>query len=412
MRIRFPITILLLMTLAGLLVQGCADDPSGVGVGILPPSDLPEFFVDTLYASGFSSTYTKISTASQNPLIATWAPTTLLLGQRGTLVAGTYIRFSGFPDTLQGIAVTSAELILFPKAAYGDSVGITTGQYSVYRGRGTWTGDSLTYDSLDAFPGSYIDITPAPIASGSVRSDSIEVSLPIDTALVREWFTVTIDTSTNNQGMFLTMQAANTIFGFWSFAHSGTQYFPVLRVTYEKNGSSGTYEHRTGTARYLAKVPEGDLIQDPSKVYVQTGIAYRGRLTFDLSVLPIPVSVNSARFELSLDSVSSDISIHSVDSLFVFAERSTGSIEEGTIGLGIPVPQPGRRAYDFDAGRVFQYWQALNVDPTLVVAGLAENATLTRFVFHGPAASAPLKPMLIVTYSKVLAKAHPGGAAR
>lgn len=410
---RGAVSIIAFAFFVGILSQGCAEDPSEVGVGILPPSDLPVFFVDTLYATASSSFYAKISTSTQDPIVPTWVPSTLLLGQRQTLVSGTYVRFHEFPDTLQGITITSAELVLFSKAVYGDSLGLTVGQYSVYRGRGTWTGDSLTYDSLDAFPGAYADLTPRPAASGAVRSDSsIAVALPIDPALVEEWFTITIDTSTNNQGMFLTHQAVNTIWGFWSFAHPATQYYPMLRISYTKNGLPGSYEHRKGFSRYLAKIPEGDLIQDPAKLYVQTGIAYRSRLTFDLSSLPIPVSVNSAKLLLSLDSSASDISIHSTDSLLIFAERSTGSIEEFANGLGVPISDAGRRVYDFTADLVFQTWQNSSTQRSLIVAGLAENATLTRFVFHGPSAAYPLKPMLIITYSKVLSSGQAGGSAR
>ncbi len=387
---------------------GCADEPSSVGSGILPGSDFPVFFVDTLYPTSFASAYKRISTASTDLTVPTWVPTTLFIGRRQSLEAGTYIRFREFPDSLRGIVITSAEVVLYANSVYGDSLDIMTGQYTVYRGRGTWSGDSLTYDSLDASPGTYFDPVPRPVGPGTVRIDTGTVSLPIDTSMVREWFTVTIDTGSNNRGMFLTAQPANTIWGFWSFAQPSTQVYPILRVQYLRNGVPGSYSHRTGFARYLARMPENDLITDPSKMYVHTGLAYRTHLAFSFSSLPLPVTLNRARLQLTLDSASSDITTHSTDSLFAFAVRSDGSIEPATRDLSVPNSGSGQRIYEFSADRIVRYWQIASVQSSIVVAGFAENASLTRFVFHGPAAAVNLRPRLIVTYSRVLKTGDPG----
>jgi len=145
---------------------------------------------------------------------------------------------------------------------------------------------------------------------------------------------------------------------------------------------------------------------------VQTGVAYRTQLRYDLSSLPIPISINRAKLVLSLDSLASDISIYSPDSLVIFGERTSGSIEQSTAGLGIPLPEPGRRVYDFNTDRIIRYWQNPGIQSTVVIAGLGENNSLARFVFYGPAAPDPLKPMMIVTYSKVLKTGERGGIAR
>jgi hypothetical protein len=255
----------------------------------------------------------------------------------------------------------------------------------------------------------YYDPVPRPDGVPTGTIDTGRITLALDTALVREWFSVTIDTSTNNQGMFITANPSNTIQGFWSFANPSAALFPKLRVRYSRNGVTTTYEHSTGFSRYLATVPPGDLLQDPSRLYVQTGVAYRGTLTFDLSSLPAPVSVNRAVIELSLDSVASDRSIYSSDSLFAFAVTGTGALGASTLGLGIPLPEPTRRVYSFNGESIVRTWLQSAVEQTAVIAGFSENSTLTRFVFFGPAAADDLRPRLIVTYSRVQKSGREGG---
>ncbi|MCU0454047.1 MAG: hypothetical protein MUE68_10350 [Bacteroidetes bacterium] len=381
---------------------GCAEDPTTVGLGVLPSGDLPIFFVDTLEAQAGATSRAIPVTARADDDVVPWYPQHLFVGGVQTLVAGSFIRFQQFPDTLTGITIEAADLLLVRTVATGDTT--ISPVFTMHQPLRPWYSDSLSYDSLRLQPGVYFDPVPLPpgLGTGSVDTVSRSVAIPLDTALVRRWFTTVVDTGTTNLGVFLRGSANGLIQGYGSFIHLGSGAKPRLRVRYNKNGVTSTTVFSAGTARYLADLPSADLVLDPSKIYVQSGVAYRGLVTFNLSGLPRPVSVSNAVLEVTLDSLASNI-YAPPDSLLAFFVDRDGSILKGSAVACDLLRLNGRPVYWFRLPAFAQQWMASGTPATVALAGYTENASFNRFVLFGPGASTGVRPRLIVTYSKAIA---------
>ena len=298
-----------------LLAAGCAEDPTSVGVGLLPSSDLPVFSVDTLQAAGVGTTRGIPLTHRLDLDVSRWNPEHLFVGGVQTLTSGSFIRFEKLPDSLTGIAVTGADLILVPTVAVGDTT--LSPNFTAHRPLKSWLGDSLSSDSLTLQPGVYYDPSSLPLGVGTGIVDTLGVAIPLDTALVGGWFVTTVDSGTSNLGVYLRGTSNGVIRGYGSFMNLTEAKRPRLRIKYTKNGVAGSTVLPSGSSRFLADLPQADLVVDPTKLYVQAGVSYRGTVSFDISALPRPISVSECILELTLDSAASDRS-SGPDSLFAF----------------------------------------------------------------------------------------------
>lgn len=383
------------------LAAGCSEDPSSVGVGLLPPSDLPVFIVDTLIAGTVSTSKAIPITQRQDPDFFAWNPEHLFVGGVQTLVSGSFVRFEKVPDSLLGVVVTAADLILTPTVAFGDTT--LDPVFTYHRALNRWFSDSLSVDSLTQQPGTYFDPAPLPAGSGTGTVDTGGVvSFPLDTAQVRQWFITNVDSGTTNLGIYLRGTANGVIQGYGAFANLSEGLRPRLRVAYVKNGVPGTAMLTSGSSRYLADLPQANLILDPNSMYVQAGVSYRGMVTFDISALPRPVSVSESILELTLDSAASDRS-GGPDSLVAFYIETGDRTEKLSAVIGARKTVNSRPVYAFAIPLYVQQWMRTNTQARVVIGAYRENSSFQRFTVHGHAAAADLRPRLIMTYSKAIA---------
>jgi hypothetical protein len=383
------------------LWPGCAEDPSDVGVGVLPAGDLPLFIVDTVTAQAGGTTRAIPLTARGDAEVAVWYPQQLFVGGVQTLVAGSFVRFEQFPDTLTGVSIEAADLILVRTSFVGDS--LLTPAFTMHRPLRPWFGDSLSYDSVRA-SGLYVESAPLPPGVGTGVVDTVpgSVSYPLDTALVRQWFTTVVDSGVTNLGVFLRGSANGLVQGYGSFLHLDAGTRPRLRVSYRRNGISNSAVFSTGTSRYVADLPSGDLVLDPSKVYVQSGVAYRGLVTFDVSAFPRPVSVGNAVLEITLDSAASNI-VAAPDSLLaIFVDANAAPLKASAV-VSDRTTLNGMPMYAFRLPAFAQQWLQTTTPATVMLAAYRENMNFDRFVLHGASAALQIRPRLILTYSKAIA---------
>lgn len=397
----FPRLFLLFVVLLPIIWLGCAEDPSAVGLGVLPTGDLPLFIVDTVMAQAGGTSRAIPLTARADPDVVVWYPQQLFVGGVQTLVSGSFVRFQQFPDTMAGVSIDAADLILVRTIAVGDST--LTPAFTMHRPLMPWYGDSLNYDSVQA-AGLYIESATLPPGVSTGIADTVigSVTIPLDTALVRQWFTTVVDSGVTNLGVFLRGSANGVIQGFGSFLHVSSGTRPRLRVQYRKNGVSGSAVFTAGTSRYVADLPSGNLVLDPSKVYVQSGVAYRGLVTFDLSAFPRPVSVSNAILEITLDSAASNI-VATPDSMLAIFVDVNGAPLKGSAVASDRRTENGQPLYAFRLPAFAQEWLQSATPATVTLAGYGENTNFDRFVLYGASAAPQLRPRLIVTYSKAIA---------
>src|SRR3972149_454134 len=179
----------LILGVAAPVLSGCADDPSPVGSFLLPRGDLVS--VDSVIIIAGKSSGEKAVPFSFTALRSTFA-----LGKSEGFEAWAFLRFFGFPDSLNNATIQSAEISLQTLYSLGDtssSVSLT-----IHRARSDWNRDSFVFDSLNTGiydPGSNVDL-------GTLGS-SVRASLPLDTTIVREWIRSVSDTSYKNFGIVL-----------------------------------------------------------------------------------------------------------------------------------------------------------------------------------------------------------------
>ncbi len=387
--------------LALILAAGCSEDPTSVGIGILPPTDLPVFVVDTLTAGAVSTSKAIPITQRLDGDVFQWNPEHLFVGGVGNLVSGSFVRVEKVPDSLRGVTVTAADLILVPTVAIGDTT--LDPVFTFHRGLARWFSDSLSIDSLTQQPGVYFDPTPLPAGFGTGTVDTGgAMNFPLDTGIVRQWFVTNVDSGTTNLGIYLRGTANGVIQGYGSFANLVEGQRPRVRVAYLKSGVPGTIILNSGSSRYLADLPSGDLILDPSKMYVQAGVSYRGMVTIDIAALPRPISVSESILELTLDSTASDRT-GGPDSLIAFYIEAGNRVEKLSAVVSARTTKNGQPVYAFAIPLYVQQWLRTNTQARVVIAAYGENFTFSRFAIHGPTATSALRPRLIMTYSKAIA---------
>jgi hypothetical protein len=395
------IRTLLLLTILLTLWVGCSEDPTSVGVGLLPTGDLPVFHVDTLPGVNLVSPARAIPlTARIDGDVPQWYPQHLFVGGLQTLVSGAYLRFESIPDSLVGVTVDGADLLLMPTTAVGDTT--LSAVFTMHRPLKRWFGDSLSADSLRLQPGVYVESASLPPGVGAGSTDSGAVVVPLDPTFVSQWFATNVDTGVTNLGVYLRGTANGVIRGFGSAIHPTAAARPRVRVAYQKNGLPGTIVMNASVSRFLADLPSSDLVLDPTRLYVQSGVSYRQTATFDLTALPRPSSVNDCLVELTLDSAASDLR-GGPDSLVAFYVENNNVILKGSAVPSEVVSVGGRRVHTFRIPLYAQQWLRTGVAPRIVLAGFSESTTFSRYVFYGPSAAPNLRPRIIVTYSKAVA---------
>lgn len=380
--------VFLISFLSGL--QGCVEAPNPVGADILPDSDSPLLKRDTIFATSHDVRFFFSNTSSLDKFC---------IGKYQSYESWGLLGFFGFPDSLTDVKVLSATIRLKAVYHFGDSLGMLS--FRAYRMTNGWFGDSLTLDSLRLQPSAYYDQTPLQLTfSQSIGdTDYATISIP-DTALVRQWLATVNDTVQYNFGLLLEPTNTSVIMGFASYYSLDTTAMPLFTVEYEKNGERYTYEHQYSTARYLATAPISSIVTDPSLLYVQNGIPYRSILTFDVSSLPNPSIINSAKLMLTLVPSQSLFNSYSRDSLLVTQLNSDGTLSYPWMALSsVTVDSVGTHTYSIDLKTGLTNWVRKRYPARIVIMGYAETSSFDRFALYGENAPIAFRPRLEIVYT-------------
>ncbi len=376
-----------LISILILALQGCTENPTGVGRGLLLSKDSVKIKIDTLYATSHASQSTKIYTSGSDQL---------LLGKYSSYDAITMLKFKEFQAaTLDTVTVTSATLQLHSTYHFGDSLAPIA--FSVYQAVAAW--DTASYDSLTLQPGNYY--SPIPISALSPRTidDTSTVQCSIDTGIVNSWFRPV--GSLSNYGLVLKASNVSTVKGFGSFNNAASYNKPTLIINYVRNGDGvpGTFALNTGDSRFVASIPQSNLVINPDLMYVQAGVAYRGQLYFNLSSLPKAALILKADLELTLDATDSRLNNYAADSVYcyyVLTDSSTGLIP---ISSQSSTDSKGRKLYRFAVRDDVRAWAISSIFQSLQFGAKGELRSLDLFTLYGTVSAADVRPRLIITSS-------------
>ena len=405
-------TFLFLFILLACLI-GCNEDPSIVGVGVLPKTDYSAPLTDTIYAT---------SHATEQNVLFTGYVDRVMLGNAADCEAWMLLKFNTWPDSMIGVYVTSATISMKTMYHFGDSTGMLS--FDLYNVKSDWTGDSLANkDSLFNYSSNYFDNSTF-IGSLMLASldDSSRVSFDIpqsDTAKLTQWFTIGSDTNGSNYGLLLKPTNNAMIKGFYSFYGTSADsevVYPELIVHYKNfNGDTGTYVHAIGVAKYLAHADAAlqYKFSNPSDSlsYVQNGISYRSSFHFDTlktlrhGLLPSTVLVNRAVIEVTLNSSSSLFNLNRTylaDSLYAYVALTDSTLNSSIVTLSQTYTNAqNQHVYQVKVNSFVQAWLK---NPAMIkkisVAGVNESLSFDRFALYGNnAALVSERPRLIIIYS-------------
>ena len=295
------------------------------------------------------------------------------------------------------INVVSATLKLRLSYRLGDAAGPFS--FDVYRVIRSWSASTLTWDSVQT--GFYDASTKMGGFSGTVTSDTAFLTIDLDTSMVRQWLssTATVD---QKYGIILVPTPSSSVRGFVQFSTGDSaSYYPTLTVIAANTSGTtrDTTYYATGMGTFVADV---SLPQDPGIIYVQSGIVYRSKLTFDISFIPRGSTINSA--VLSLDPVpgSTRLTSFSTDTTVgaqVDLSGNASVIESQSVIL---TPPTGTLStFTGNISHAVQSWvrgpnYGLVLSPTLPAA----TSRLDLYGFYGVHAStAALRPRLKIIYS-------------
>jgi hypothetical protein len=377
----------ILALLAATLIR-CSEDPNPVGARLLPGSDL--LSLDTVSLSATES-YSQIG-------IPSGAASRLLVGSTPEVESWAVVSFSAIPDSIVFFPMVSAEINLRTVYHFG-SDSLAPFSVAVHKVLMQWGADSLTIDSVNA-PGFY-DPTSYSSLDTSFAGDTATISIPIDTAIVRSWGTIS-DTSATNYGLLIRPTNTGLIKGFATFLASDQTQLPELLMRFkDAAGNIDTAIVITGSSRSVAKVKDASWASDSVRLYVRNGVAYRGIVGFDISPIPPHAAIHKATLQLTLDPSSSEFNLYTVDSTLTMFIGDDGSIVNTIVDLGEPQQVGDQRVHQSSIGEIVQRWVRASTQHKVAISGYDEPDAADLFVFYGAAAPPALKPKLTVIYSIV-----------
>ena len=392
--IRFSLFVLIVIIILSL--SACEDPFNSVGIDTIPQSDLSPARIDTIYASNHFSKRDQILTISLDRtfLGAFSAP------NQWDYEAWTCLKFYHWPDTLLGVVIDTAKIYI--KIANGLGNQTLPLSFSVYKALRSWSGDSLSYDSLK-YPSVYYNSSAL---LTQINEDTGWISISItDTAIIRRWLSSNVDTTHLNDGLILRPTGSNVIKGLYSFNASDANVQPRLSITYHRNDSTqdyNTYTHSYGTAKYVSNIslPPSIQLATDSLIYIQNGNSFHGYIAFDSLKLSPQILLYGAYLELTLLPSSSSISYR--DSLIAFQTTSNGLIDYyNYMDVGIPSTQSsGKRVYKFNVRNLLVQWIKNSQRKMFAIGGHSEGLSFDLFTLYGSKLSTPieLRPRLILTY--------------
>lgn len=392
---------------ASVALTGCMEQPSPVGANLL--SDSEKVVVHTL-SSSIASDSVLISYRPLSLHVSTAGSSATLFGLSGTIEARPLYKLALSVDTillhttLKSFPLRSAylELKLAPYR-YGDtsaSVPFGATIHEVVTNYET----GVTWDSL----GAASNYGPAlGTFAGSVGLKDSILQIPIDTAFVLRLLSYQRYDSliAHFQGIVLVPQA--TVNGIISIRPGEAR----IHIVMQRDTAPDTIVATSVQSLYIANTTETD---PPDRMIVQSGVAKRMYLMWNLPKLPKLSTVNSVTLSLTLDPALSRFGKNYVnDSLNVSARDSIAMyLATGDSSLGadrvLGVRRTGTNIYDFIMLRDFiEIWKhgAANHGMTAIqsINGLSDGvSTVDRFVFYPPSYSdSTLRPQCKIVYSTI-----------
>lgn len=372
-----------------LILFNCKNEPNELGLNYLPPDDTAGVLI-------LDSETDTIAFYHKNILkyVSNYSSSNLLIGNyQGGYNASFITKFKNLPDYYDSATVLSAVMYLkYNNYYFKDSLGTTS--FNIYRIINYKDISTLKYDEFS--PADY-DIQVGTYTG--TPTDTITVSIALDTNLIRDWLNYSADTINypiKNYGIaFIPNTNCNTIKAFNSI-NSATGYTPYIEVILTKNSETDTIYFNSLDGTSLVTAPSTII---PNQRFITlSGVSYRHIMRFDLSKLPANSIINQAYLEFTIDTASS---FYSTFDRRLYIEMLTDTTEYKTDGYIFYANLKNYITYNSYLNYIFQNWTS-GVYPNLgiMLSNTTEITNLDEFVFYSSDNPEPsLRPRLTIRYT-------------
>lgn len=387
----YSVKLFLILFTAVTLVS-CENNPNSTGITFISPDD-------TLSTRVLDSQLDSMPITNKNYLnyINTSSSQNFLVGNYQNYTSKSLLKFVEINQNLDSASIVSAILTLkYNDYSFNNKSGLTS--MNVYQMTTNFNYSTVLYDSVSS--SNYGSVSKGSY-SGTPAADTQKVNITLNNQMVKDWLEYSADTSypVKNYGMILLPDASSsTISGFYSFNNT-TDLIPYITVIYSKNSVVDTANINISEYVTLSNAPPSIIPAD--RFVLQSGVAYRNVLNFDLTRLPSNVIINNVNLQFTLDSKNSIISsstdkrvvlgmvvdsVNNTDSIFVDAFQS----DSVTYVLSSTA-----------LNAIFQRWNSGVVQNLgLSMKNYFETQNMDHFVFFSPsAAEVSFRPRIRITYT-------------
>lgn len=371
----------------------CDDDPTSLGVDLLPDSD----FLELVHVNSRElNLQQRVSVFTDS--ISTGNSSRILLGKYDNLESYMLIKFNFvLPDSITSalendeLKIVDSWIELQPNYVLGDSV-FNNFMFSVYRVNAQWNPNTFTADSLDV-----LDYDNTELADNFSYSDTT-IQFNISQNVVFGWLKRQVDdTQPDDNGILFVPRTENMVLGFQALTFNPVDPQPNLKIILEKQGEFTDTISATPTSDvHIIKGTEPQTI--PGSFILQDGLPLRAKYWIDLSKLPQNSAVNKAKLTFYVNkeaTVQGNVKSDSL-ALYIYSDSLKNSIEKdyGRIIL--------KREFDTYTGDVTSYVQRWinGLENQGIRINLTDEArALSKIVLYSPdVADTSKKPLLEIDY--------------
>lgn len=395
----------LILCFIGLSVYtgGCADEPSSLGLNLIPPGDTSGVRV---FDSSLDTML--ITSASHKKLTNTYSSGNLIVGRNGNYDSKALLLFSGLSTSHDSATVNSAVIRLkyrnyyFPNSS-SDSLGQVS--FDVFKINDSLMFENITLDSVDnttfgtVSQGNY---------TGSPTADTQDVEITLNSSMVKDWLEAAADPNYTNKnyGIVLSPSAAsNVLKAFYSVSNGNESLKPEIEIIVTKLGETDTLLYDAASSLSLVNTT---ISQTSELFYLQSGVAYVQVLKFDLSKIPANATINDVQLYLTLDEAHSVLTTQS--SKIIGAERVTdtaGLVTDGQ-SYNSSVQSDGKyyfRLVNNAYPSPFQRWLLGETNYGLYLRPTTIQQNLDLYAFYNTTATDPAKrPRIVIKYTPRVAQ--------
>jgi hypothetical protein len=298
LKLRYIISLILLTVTLSFI--SCSDEPSSIGIDLLGSDYIVVKTYDSINDTiNQSSSYFKKVIPLGN---SDW----ILVGVKQDINASSLLKFIfGLADSLKNdvkannINVLDSWIQLRSRYTYTNEDTLATMNFTVHKVNSFWSPTAFTIDSLSKLQYEINDVSSDFTISDTLYTFHINENLPLS------WMKNSADnTLESNFGIYLAPTPASAkVVGFQALTPVSSEAAKLFVVIAKPGVYTDTIN---GFISADISLIDGDLPALPAGLIgVQSSIAVKSKLTFDLSMIPPGVIINRAELIIKSDSINS-----------------------------------------------------------------------------------------------------------